>query len=247
MRYLLLLACVMTAAVMAQPAEPAPESAPPEAGAAPAPDSERGPDHPKKENTRELLEQVMVARLSKELALDDEQTVLLVRAFTDLRDRISEFRKQRSQLINKLKSQLRDGKDDAGIEASLEAVLAHDEKVSKARREIFERVGADLTPWQRAKLYVFMNDFEMDIKKLLKRAQERAGKNNADPGPRPPYERIGRPPMGMPDMDGRPFPGRPGDFQPPQPGSAPAPAPEAGTPPGPSPKSEAPASEHPKP
>jgi hypothetical protein len=160
----------------------------------------------------------MMARVSKELALDEPQTVLLVRAFTEFRDQMAELRRHRNQILNDLKNLIREGKDNAAIQSKLDTLIAHDERVAAARRELYERAGADLTPWQRAKLYVFMSDFEAEVRRLVKKAQERVNRIRleGDPGLRPPG-RPGRPGPG-------PFPPGPGPDMPPRP-PEPAPAP----------------------
>jgi len=52
--------------------------------------------------TRELLAQVMIARMSRELALDDEQTVLLVRRFSEFREQVRERQRQRAEMARDL-------------------------------------------------------------------------------------------------------------------------------------------------
>lgn len=210
MRYVWMIAMLL-AVVTAEAQPPRDQAAPPVHGGP-------GLARPMNDATRELLEQVMMARVSKELALDEPQTVLLVRAFTEFRDQMAELRRHRNQILNDLKNLIREGKDNAAIQSKLDTLIAHDERVAAARRELYERAGADLTPWQRAKLYVFMSDFEAEVRRLVKKAQERVNRIRleGDPGLRPPG-RPGRPGPG-------PFPPGPGPDMPPRP-PEPAPAP----------------------
>lgn len=223
MRYAILaVLCVLGLFAAAQAPENAvaPPAAP-EAAPQNPPPAGPGPGRAMNESTRELLEQVMVARLSKELTLDDEQTVLLVRAVSEFRDQMADLRRQRMQLSNELKGLVKEGKDNDAIEAKLQVLISHDEKTAVARRDLFERASAGLTPWQRAKLYLFMGDFEGEIKRLLKKAQDRVSNmRDGEPGNKNP---LGRPRPGM--RGPRPEPGLPPG--PPDAGPAPVAPPPA--------------------
>lgn len=123
--------------------------------------------------TRELLEQVMIARMSRELALDDEQTVLLVRRFSEFREQIRERQRRRAEMARDLHDELRKSKDNADIQAKLEVLMAFDAETEQLRRGVFDAAGADLTPWQRARLYLFVGEFESEMRNLLQQARER--------------------------------------------------------------------------
>lgn len=164
-----------------------------------------GPDA----GTRELLEQVMIARLSQELALDDEQTVLLVRRYANFREQMRELTKQRNELLRDLKAAVKEATDTGAIEAKLDTVIAHDQKILEAKRDLYELAGTDLTAWQRAKLYLFMLEFEADVRQLLMQARERHGRfeeggpaRGEDFGPEGPPFRRKQGPIG-PGRQGR--------------------------------------------
>lgn len=123
--------------------------------------------------SRKLLEEVLMARLTRDLALDEEQTVLMVRHLAEFRDKMAAFRRERSVLARKLRETVREGKDEEAIGKALEQVVAHEEIMAAARSEIVEFEGFELTTWQEAKLYLFIVDFEGDMRQLLKKAQER--------------------------------------------------------------------------
>ncbi len=123
--------------------------------------------------SRKLLEEVLMARLTRELALDEEQTVLMVRHLAEFRDNMAALRRERMVLSRNLRQAVREGKDEEAIAKVLEEVVAHEAKAAEARREIVEFDGFELTTWQKAKLYLFIVDFESDMRRLLKQAQER--------------------------------------------------------------------------
>jgi hypothetical protein len=148
---------------------------------------------------RELLEQVMMARISKDLRLDDEQTVILVRQFTEHRDEMRQMHHRRMELLRELRGVLNEGgESEAELEARLEALQAHEDAMHAARGAFFERAAEGLTVRQRAGLYVFIHEFEGDMRRLMQRARERH--RDADDEARP-----GRP--GPPQFRGR-GPGR---------------------------------------
>jgi hypothetical protein len=136
------------------------------------PKEERAKDERALES-RKLLEEVLMARLTRELALDEEQTVLMVRHLAEFRDKMAAMRRERMVLARGLRQAVREGKDEKAIGKVLEEVVAHEEKMAVARREIVDFEGFELTTWQKAKLYLFIVDFESDMRQLLKKAQER--------------------------------------------------------------------------
>ncbi|MBI2434399.1 MAG: hypothetical protein HYV26_16195 [Candidatus Hydrogenedentes bacterium] len=151
---------------------PAPEAAPAEAAQAPARETgEMGSTE--KVDPRELLEQVMMARLSKDLALDEEQTVLMVRQFMDFRDEQRALRKTRNDLFRELEQALRGSKGDTEIAPKLEALIAQDKKIEASRDSLFENASAGLTAWQKGRLYIFLSRFENDMRHMVQRARER--------------------------------------------------------------------------
>lgn len=128
--------------------------------------------------SREFLEQVLLVRAAEELALDDEQTVLLVRRYTESRKHMYELRKRRAEEMQALDALLRESPDGPGIDAALEALRAIDQELHETRQESFERMGAGLTPWQRAQLYLFIADFENELRRwVMEMRRERAGRN----------------------------------------------------------------------
>lgn len=134
--------------------------------------------------SRKLLEEVLMARLTRELALDEEQTVLMVRHLAEFRDKMASMRRERMVLARNLRQAVREGKDEKAIGKVLEEVVVNEEKMAVARREIVDFEGFELTTWQKAKLYLFIVDFESDMRQLLKKAQERRQGRGAKAAPR---------------------------------------------------------------
>jgi Sec-independent protein translocase protein TatA len=155
------------------------------------------------EETRELLEQVLVARISRDLALDDEQTVLLVRRFAEFRERLGELYRERGRRLRELKQAVRDNTSEENIAALLNELMAIDDRITAARREAMQLSEMDLTAWQRAKLYIFLGDFEGDMRQLLQRARQRFHQRFEEaplrkPGPENNHGKPGKSPQNTP-------------------------------------------------
>ena len=121
---------------------------------------------------REMVTTVMMVRMSRELELNDEQTVLMVRNFTTLRDNLTALSEERDTLIGKLRDAVKSSAPDAELQPMLDQLMAVDSKREQARREAYDKAGTNLTVTQRAKLYIFIQDFEGHLRRLVQRARE---------------------------------------------------------------------------
>ena len=182
--FVLPLLCGMLAAHLAWT-----EPASPKGGKGPMQRDRRGGD----ERTLELLQQVMVARLSQELALDDAQTVLIVRRFMGYQQEMREARRERAKNLRDLREALRTNAAPEQAEAKLSALIAFDQQMAALRETHFKAMSVDLTPWQQGRLYIFLSEFENELRQMLQRAKEhtaQAGKRPMrgpvrKPGPHP--------------------------------------------------------------
>lgn len=169
-----------------------------------------GPDWGDKD-LKELIDTVRIFRLSRTLELSDEQTVMLMRRYDDLKKQISELWDKRNQMMEQLREKVNKNAPEAEIEQVLNDLSKLEEENFYARRDLLKKAGQDLTITQRAKLLLFMQDFERDMRKLLERAREFRGGDkeavrgelkkriqewNEGPGNAPPRNPI--PPEGSP-------------------------------------------------
>jgi len=177
---------VVTWAAVAQSPPP-----PPQGDVAPPPDREgprrpgpRGAGGPGDERNREIFEQVMVARLSSELKLSDEQTVLMVRRYFDFKEENRKLRRERAELLRQLRALVKDdAAEGAMIDAKLGELVAADEKLAVAKRRLYERLSEGLDAPTRAKLYVFLQELEGELKKLGDEVRmRRPGPDGPPPG-----------------------------------------------------------------
>lgn len=154
------------------------------------------------QDARKLLEEVMLARLTKELALDEEQSVLLLRYLSEHREAMASMRKERAQLVRALREAVRESKDEDQIASLLAEVNGQDEKIATARREFQEFTGLELTVWQRARLFLFTQEFEADMRRLLKQAQQRREDDAQRRAPGPPAPETQGGQTKRPESDG---------------------------------------------
>lgn len=220
-----LLAAVMTAQPAAQPPEgpppgpppggpaagPPPEAGPPPPGITPpGPAPQKRPGAAREARGREMLEQVMVARLSAELGLTDEQSVLMVRRFSQFKKETQQLQRERAEVMKELRqTALKGDADPAAVSPLLEKSLQLGEKIALQRQRLFHAMAEGMDPVQQGKLLVFLEEFEGQMRQVVKTAQERR-----TPGP---PDRMGPPPGGQPGPPpgpGIPRPHKQGDRAP---------------------------------
>lgn len=164
---------MMVFSAMARIAGAQPSEGPPQSSRAPRP---AGPlmDELKRmseDDVRALIETVRMVRLSQELGLNDEQTVLLVRQCNETKEETSKIQRERQEIAKELRELVTAGAPDSEIEKTLEHLIAKDKEAVMMRFDAFERAAAGLTPAQQAKLYVFMGDFEKRMRNLIEKAK----------------------------------------------------------------------------
>jgi len=170
--------CVCLVAGLAYTQEP---PAQPEAKPAPEPAPEG--DAISDAEMRDLVETVLTARLAKTLGLNDEQTVLLVRRLSEYKDKLGTLRKERQAVVKTLKENLKSEKPEAEIQKNLDELMAKDDQIFEFRKSVYEKAGEGLTTAQRARLYVFLGDFESDMRQLVQKAREKAFRRGMGYGP----------------------------------------------------------------
>lgn len=134
-------------------------------------------------DVHELVELVMMVRLSQELDLSEERTVAMVRRFQELKGRQKELGERRQKAAKELKEAVKIQESDEVVQGKLDALMALDSELVTMRQKAFEEVSAELTTMQRAKLYVFLQEFEGQMRRLIEKARQRRGMDReARPG-----------------------------------------------------------------
>ena len=170
-----------------------------------------------REQAREYLEGVMVARLSKALGLSDEESILLLRNFNEHRDETNRLYRQRRELVEDLRNVLKSDDDEASANG-LVRIMEIDQKIFEHHQQLILNPGLELDRAQRARLYLFMHDFEEGMRRLVRQVHMQ---RIPDELSQPPGSRGRDWQEGPPGGSGPP--GRDGNYPPPPP---PPPLPE---------------------
>jgi len=133
-----------------------------------------GPEGLEDWDAKELVEMLMMARLSRDLGLDDEQTVVLVRRFEELKEKTEGLKKEQDEAMEALQKSIQAGAPDEEIDTKLRNVIELEKKLAGLQVGLITSADG-LTSTQRAKLYIFMKKFNEDMRKMVQRAQQRRG------------------------------------------------------------------------
>lgn len=130
-----------------------------------------GPEAWGDKEVRELVELALMAKLSREADLNDEQTLKVMRVFQETRDAMQGLVEKREGIVEDLRTALADEQGDEAIAGLLENLRATDEAMANARLEASAELKEDFTPTQQAKLYLLFQDFRQDMQRLMHRAR----------------------------------------------------------------------------
>lgn len=215
---LVMAACMLLIAVPyagAQPPPPPPDQMQNPPPPPPGMGTMDGPPPPDFGESRELMEQVMVTRLTRNLGLNDEQSLILMRRFAEMREQRQTLQRERMEVMRDLRNVIKEEKDEGALTELMERLKHLDNRSRDMEMESRNAVeGLDLNVWQRAKIELFMSDFQNEMRRVLQQVQGNRGPHGpmmGDPDmPGPPYgPRMGDPNapcpmMGDPDMPGPP-------------------------------------------
>ncbi|UCG29094.1 MAG: hypothetical protein JSV53_06090 [candidate division WOR-3 bacterium] len=121
---------------------------------------------------RAIIEKVRIYRLTKELDLTTEQAIEFFPKLNELHKIDNEFREQRHKILIQLKELLSGDAADEDIMRSLSAY----ENILKDRveRQIkkMREIRTMLTPSQQAKYLIFQDEFEREIREMIKEVKK---------------------------------------------------------------------------
>jgi len=124
-----------------------------------------------REEMRELIEKIRIAKLSQELELSDEQTVKLMRKFRETKERMEVFHKERKKLMENLRKAVH-ANNAAKADKILDLLNQQEADGMKLKRNSFIETAEGLSQIQKAKLYLFMNEFERHMRTFIDRAKQ---------------------------------------------------------------------------
>lgn len=134
-----------------------------------------GPPAPPQEITeenRKMLQQVMVSRLSMDLGLTDEQSIIFMRRFAELEEQQRALRRERAEIMRKLRPILKDQRDEDALHrlmGRLEEVNRKSAASEETIRRSFDEM--NLNVWQKAKVELFLSDFENQVRRIVQQAR----------------------------------------------------------------------------
>ncbi|MEO0122578.1 MAG: Spy/CpxP family protein refolding chaperone [candidate division WOR-3 bacterium] len=117
---------------------------------------------------REIIEKVRVYKLTEELDLSEEQITKLFPRLKEMRKNEQEFHKQRMEIIQKLKELLDEKAKEQEIVKTLNRLQELQKKRFESQLKELEEIKQILTPEQQAKFIIFQEEFEKEIRDLIR-------------------------------------------------------------------------------
>jgi len=124
------------------------------------------------DDPRAIIEKVKIYRLTQELDLTTEQAVRFFPKLNDLQKIERKFGEEKMRIIHGLKELLREHASDEKI---LEVVAKFEElQKDKLTRQIekMKEIWQILTPVQRAKFLIFQEEFNREIREMIKQIKK---------------------------------------------------------------------------
>jgi hypothetical protein len=120
-----------------------------------------------------LVETIRIARMARALELDDEQTVLLMRRYEEQKAAGAELSAQRGEALKEVKRAVHEEAGDQAIAAALENLRNIDRQLAEWRIAMPARLSEGFSVKQQARLYVFLAEFERQLREMIQGARSR--------------------------------------------------------------------------
>lgn len=127
-----------------------------------------------------LVERIMMVRLAETLDLTVEETQNLGTLVGQCRSQVYNLKWLRADLRQSLREAIEQG-DRAIVEEKLDKLLKLDITISQLIEKMIEDSQSDLSVEQAAKFYLFIEDFERDLSRMIDKAQQLT-REKAEPG-----------------------------------------------------------------
>jgi len=122
-------------------------------------------------DVRELVNMVMTIRLAKRLGLTDEQTLLCARRVGSHKDELLTLKGNRARTTHHLRGILNGDAPEEAVTKQLEKLLNLEHEIAALTGKLVKEAEKDFDVSQTAKLYLFLGDFDNDMRRLIRRAQ----------------------------------------------------------------------------
>jgi Spy/CpxP family protein refolding chaperone len=120
----------------------------------------------------EIIETIRIYRLTNELDLTTEQAVEFFPKLNELQKIENEFHQRRQEILHNLREQLASGAPDKEIRESLDAFEKTIRERVDRKIEKMREIRTLLTPRQQAKYLIFEDEFERDIREMIKEVKK---------------------------------------------------------------------------
>ncbi len=115
-----------------------------------------------------MLEVIKILKIVEFLDLDEEQTIAFFPKLKKIEKHKRESFRERRKLLGKLHKQLEQEKSDKSIKQTIDKVLKFDKDAKEKEEQLQEEMLSVLTIKQQAKLLIFQERFEEEIRKIIK-------------------------------------------------------------------------------
>ncbi len=130
----------------------------------------------KEEDPHKLIEAIKIWKISEFLDLDEDQMIAFFPKLKKIEKHRRESFKERRSLLDKLKKQLDKSQSDEKIKKTIDEVITFDREAKEREQELREEIMSVLTVTQQAKLLIFEERFEREIRNIIKEMRkERMG------------------------------------------------------------------------
>lgn len=120
----------------------------------------------------DLIQAYMLVRIKNTLDLTDVQTLELMKLAGGYKDQLTRLKFQRGMLIAQLRTQTEKEVDETLIAATLENILANEQQTVVTLGHLVGESKGILSITQQAQLYLFVGDFEQDIRRMATHAKQ---------------------------------------------------------------------------
>ncbi len=117
---------------------------------------------------REIIEKLRIYKLTEILDLTEEQTTKLFPRLKEMRKTEQEFHRQRTELIKQMKDLITNNAREQELLKILNRYQELQKKRMITQTEEIENLRKILTPVQQAKFLIFQEDFEREIRELIR-------------------------------------------------------------------------------
>lgn len=141
------------------------------------------------QDVRELIDTLRLLRLAKALDLTDEETVLMVRRLDKWKIELQTLKYERVVLDQKLRKDLEQGAAPEVISKKIESLMDFDLSIAQSTRRLVGEAANGLSVEKKARFYLFIEDFDQELRRLIMRAKrhaDRAENGSAKRRPREP-------------------------------------------------------------